>query len=111
MSHSIAEIFLRVLVHLVTDFFSSIMLELIFTKFCIFLESIVKQFKSSLDTSVSQIMGNKMIFSFFGLLKPMAMKSHLLNDNSELREDSMSIERYLGCLHFLSCPQVQYTMP
>ena len=80
MSHSVAEIFLRVLVHLVTDFFSSIMFELRFTKFGIFLESIVKQFKTSLDASLSQIMGNKMIFSFFGLPKSMAMRSLLLND-------------------------------
>ena len=58
LRHSIGEIFLRVLVHLDTDFFSSIMFELRFTKYGIFQETIVNPFKIPLDASLSQIMGN-----------------------------------------------------
>ena len=65
LSHSIGEIFLRVLVHLDKDFFSSIIFELRFTKFGIFLESIVNPLKTSLDASLSQIMGNMMFFLGF----------------------------------------------
>ena len=67
LRHSIGENFLRVLVHLDTDFFSST--ELSFTKFGIFLESIVNPLKTSLDASLSQIMGNTMVFLFFSLPK------------------------------------------
>ena len=48
---SIGGIFLRVLVHLDADFFSSINADLRFTKYGIFLEAIVNPFKSSLDAS------------------------------------------------------------
>ena len=53
LRHSIGEIFLRVLVHLDTDFFSSIMFELRFTKYRIFQETIVNPFKIPLDASLS----------------------------------------------------------
>ena len=76
----IGEIFLRVLVHLDTDFFSSIMFELRFTKYGIFQETIVNPLKIPLDASLSQIMENMMVFLFFSLPKSMAMRSHLLND-------------------------------
>ena len=49
-------------------------------KFGIFLESIVNPFKTSLDASLSQIMGNMMVFLFFSLPKSMAMRSSLLDD-------------------------------
>ena len=74
------EIFLRVLVHLDTDFLISIMFELRFTKYGIFQEAIVNPFKISLDASLSQIMGNMMVFSFFSLPISVAMRSLLLND-------------------------------
>ena len=45
LRHSIGEIFLRIRVHLDTDFFSSIMFELRFTKDGIFQETIVNPFK------------------------------------------------------------------
>ena len=44
LRHMIREIFLRVLVHMDTDFFSSIMFELRFTKFRIIQETIVNPF-------------------------------------------------------------------
>ena len=80
LRHSIGEIFLRVLVHLDTNFFSSIMFELRFTKFRIFQETIVNPFIIPVDASLSQIMGNMMVFLFFSLPKSMAMRSLLLND-------------------------------
>ena len=80
LRHSIGEIFLRVLVHLDTDFFSSIMFELRFTKNGIFQETIVNPFKILLDASLSQIMGKMMVSLFFSLPLSMAMRSSLLND-------------------------------
>ena len=77
---SIGEIFLRVLVHLDANFFSSIMFELRFRKFGIFLESIVNPFKTSLHASLSQITGNMMVFLFLSLPKSMTTRSPLLND-------------------------------
>ena len=76
---SIGEIFLRVLVHLVTDFVSSTNFELRFTRCGVFWEAIVNPFKISLDASLSQMMGNMMVFLFFSLPKSMAMRSSLLN--------------------------------
>ena len=76
----IGEIFLRVLVHLDTDFFSSIMFELRFTKHGIFQETIVNPFKIPLDASLSQNMGNVIVPLFFCLPISTAMRSHLLND-------------------------------
>ena len=52
LRHSIGEIFLRVLVHLGTDFFSSINFELRFTKCWIVLEAIVNPFKTLFDASL-----------------------------------------------------------
>ena len=78
LRHSIGEIFLRVLVHLETDFFNSINFELRFTKNGTFQESIVNPFETLLEAS--QIMGNMMFFLFFSLPKSMAMRSSLLND-------------------------------
>ena len=80
LRHMIGEIFLRDLVHLDTDFFSSIMFELRFTKFRIFQESIVNPFKVPLDASLSQIMGNMIVSLFFCLPISMAMRSSLLNN-------------------------------
>ena len=80
LRHSIGEIFLRVLVPLDTDFFSSIDFDLRFTKCRIFFESIVNPFKTSLDASLSQIMGNMMVSLFFRLPITMAIRSPLLND-------------------------------
>ena len=57
LRHSISEIFLRILVHLDTDPFSSIMFELRFTKYGIFQETIVNSFKIPLYVSLSQFMG------------------------------------------------------
>ena len=74
------EIFLRVLVHLDADFFSSINAELRFTKYGIVLEAIVNPCKTFLDASLSQIMGNKMFSLFFSLPITMAMRSPFLND-------------------------------
>ena len=76
----IGEIFLRDLVHLDTDSFSSIMFELRFTKFRIFQEAIVNPFIMPLDASFSQIMGNMMVSLFFSLPISMAMRSSLLDD-------------------------------
>ena len=56
------------------------MFELTFKKYGIFQEAIANPFKSSLDASLSQIMGNMMVFLFFTLSKPMFMRSLLLND-------------------------------
>ena len=56
------------------------MFELRFTKCVIFLEASVNPFKTSLDASLSQIMGNVVFFLFFGLSESMAIKSLLLND-------------------------------
>ena len=78
--HSIGEIFLRVLVHLDADFFSSINAELRFTKYGIVLEAIVNPFKTFLDAALSQIIGKKIFSLFFSLPIKMAMRSHLLND-------------------------------
>ena len=72
-------IFLRDLVHLDTDFFSSIMFELRFTKSLNFQEAVVNPFKSSFSASSSQIVGNKMVSLFFSLPVPIAMRSHFLN--------------------------------
>ena len=80
LRHSIGEIFLRVLVHLDTDFFSSIMFELRFTKYGIFQETIVNPIKIPLDASLFQIMGNMMVSLFLSLPISMAMSSSLLND-------------------------------
>ena len=74
------EIFQRKFVHLDTDFFSSIMFELRFMKFRIFQESIVNAFKTPLDASLSQIMGNMMVSLFFSFPISMATRSSLLND-------------------------------
>ena len=99
----IGEIFLRKFVHLDTDFFSSIMFEVRFTKFRIFQEAIVNPFKTPLNASLSQIMGNMIVSLFFSFPISMAMRSSLLNDIFfELRERPMYIEWRLGWLHFLS---------
>ena len=63
----IGEIFLRKFVHVDTDFFSSIMFELRFTKYGIFQETIVNPFKIPLDASLSQIMGNMIVSLFLSL--------------------------------------------
>ena len=76
----IGEIFLRVLVHLDTDFFSSIMFELRCTKFRIVHKTMVDPLKIPLDASLSQIMGNMIVSLFFSLPISMAMRSPLLND-------------------------------
>ena len=78
--HSIGEIFLRVLVHLDADFFSSINAELRFAKYGIVLEAIVNPFKTFLDASLSQIMVNNVFSLFFSLPITMAMRSTLLDD-------------------------------
>ena len=75
LRHSIGEIFLRVVVHLDTDFSSSIMFELRFRKY-----GIGNPFKIPLDASLSQIMGNMMVSLFFSLPISMAMRSLLFND-------------------------------
>ena len=80
LRHMTGKIFLRNFVHLDTDFFSSIMFELRFTKFSIFQESIVNPFKMSLNASLSQIMSNMIGSLFFSLPISMAMTSSLLND-------------------------------
>ena len=80
LRHSTGQIFLRVLVHLDADFFSSIMFELRFTKFRIFQEAIVNPFTIPLDAPLSQIMGNLMISLIFSLPISIAMRSSLLND-------------------------------
>ena len=82
----IGEIFLRDLVHLDTDFFSSIMFELRFTKSFIFQESVVNPLKSSFLASSHQIVSNKMISLFFSLPMAIAMRSSLLNDIKMNRE-------------------------
>ena len=71
---------LRKFVHPDTDFFSSIMFELRFTKFEIFQEAIVNPLKTPLDASLSQIMGNMIVSLFFSFPISMAMRSSLLND-------------------------------
>ena len=77
----IGENLLRVLVHLDTDFFSSIMFELRFTKYGIFQETTMNPFKIPLDASLSQIMGNVIVsLLFISLPISMAMRSPLLND-------------------------------
>ena len=73
------EIFLHDLVHLDTDFFSSIMFELRFTISVIFQEAVVNPLKSSFQSSSPQIVGNKMISLFFGLPMAIAMRSPFLN--------------------------------
>ena len=77
---SIGEIFQRKFVLLDADFFSSIMFELRLTKFSIFQEAIVNPFKMPLDASLSQIMGNLIVFLFFRFPISVAMRSSLLND-------------------------------
>ena len=67
LRHVTGEIFLRIFVQLDTDFFSSIMFELRFTTYGIFQEAVVNPFKTSLDASLSQIMGNIMVSLFFRL--------------------------------------------
>ena len=57
LRHSIGEIFLRILVHLDTDPFSSIMFELRFRTYGIFQETMVNPFKIPLYVSLSQFMG------------------------------------------------------
>ena len=77
----IRDIFLRKFVHLDTDFFSSIMFELRFTKFRIFQESIVNPFKTPLDASLSQIMGNMIISLFFTCVgEGFVSRPHLLGE-------------------------------
>ena len=76
----IGKIFLRKLVQLDTDLFSSVMFELRFTKFRIFQETIVNPLKIPLDASLSQIPGNIMVSLLFSLPISMAMRSSLLND-------------------------------
>ena len=71
------EIFLRKLVHLDTDLFSSIMLELRYTKFRIVQKVIVDPLKTSLDASLSQIMGNMIVSLFCSFPTSMAMRSSL----------------------------------
>ena len=68
------------LVHLDTDFLSSIMFELTFTKFRIFQETTANPSQIPLDEPLSQIMDNMMVSLFFSLPKSMAMRSSLLND-------------------------------
>ena len=103
LRHMIGEIFLRKFVHLDTDFFSSIMLELRFTKFRIFQEPIVNPFKTPLNASLFQIMGNMIVSLFFSLPISVAVRSSFLNDIIfELREGPMYIEWRLDWLHFLS---------
>ena len=76
----VKEIFLRILVHLDADFFSSINAELRFTKHGIVLEAIVNPFKICLDASLSQIMGNMKVSLFFSLPITTAMRSSLLDN-------------------------------
>ena len=83
----IREIFLRKFVHQNTDFFSSIMFELRFTKFRIFQEAIVNPFKTPLDASLSQITSNMTVSLFISLPISMAMRSSLLNDIILNREE------------------------
>ena len=90
LRHMIGEIFLRVLVHLDTDFFSSIMCKLSFTKYGFFQETIVNPCKIPLDASLSQIMGNMMVSLFFSLPISMAMRSSLLYDRILNREKVQS---------------------
>ena len=76
LRHSKSVIFLRILENLDTHFFTSIDFELRFTKCGIFLEAIVHPFKTSLDASLSQIMGNMMVsllFSFPNEVAPFKM--------------------------------------
>ena len=75
LRHMIGEIFLRKFVHLDTDFFSSIMFE-----FRIFQETILNPFKTPLDASLSQILGNMIVSLFFSLPISMAVRSSFLND-------------------------------
>ena len=79
LRHMMGEIFLRELVHLDTDFFSSIMIKLRCTKYFIFQEAVVNPFKLPLDASLSQIMVNVIVSLFFGLPISMAMRSPFLD--------------------------------
>ena len=73
-------IFLRVLVHLDTDFFSSINFELRITRYGIVHETIMNLFKISLDASLCQNMENMVMCLFSSLPKSVTMKYLLLND-------------------------------
>ena len=80
LRHMIREIFLRKFVHLDTDFFSSIMFELRFTKCRIFQETIVNPFKMPFDASLFQIMSLMIVSLFWSFPISMAMRTSLLND-------------------------------
>ena len=82
----IGEIFLRNLVQIDTDLFSSIMFELRFTKLRIFQEAIMNPFIMPFDASLSQIICNMIVSLFFSLPISMAMRSSLLNDKILNRE-------------------------
>ena len=60
-------IFFRKLVHFCTDLFSSIMFELRCTKIRIVQKAIVDPFKTPLDASLFQIMGNMMFSLLWSL--------------------------------------------
>ena len=80
LRHMMAESFLRKGIHLDTDLFISIMVELRCMKFRIVLKTMVVPLKMPLDASLSQIMCNIMISSCFSFPISMAMKSSLLDD-------------------------------
>ena len=101
LRHMIGEIFLRKLVHLDTELFSSIMFELRCTKFTIVQKPIADPFKTPLDASLSQNLGNMIIWLFCSFPISTAMRSPLLN-YIILNEGPMYIEWRLGWLHFLS---------
>ena len=94
--HSFGEIFLRLLVHLDADFFSSINADLRFTKYGIFLEANVNPFKSYLDASRDGRCsgpfvlpdGHEVAFSY--------------RHSSGLREDPLTIGGYFGWIDSLS---------
>ena len=104
----IGEICLRDLVHLDTDFFSSIIFVLRFTKFRTFQEAIVNPFMMPPDASISQIMGNMIVSLFFNLSISMAMRSSLLNDIILNREKvQCTLTGASAGFTFKRCPQVQ----
>ena len=76
---AIGEIFLRKLVHLDTDLFSSIMFELGYTKFRIFQKAVVDPFEMLLDASRFQNQGLMIFFLFWSFPISVAMRSSLLN--------------------------------
>ena len=72
--------FLRKLVHLDTDLLISIMFGWRCTKFRIIQKAIEDPFKTPLEASFSQLMGNMIVSLFCSFPISMAMKSSLLND-------------------------------